>query len=71
MDWVIVGLVVLFVALMLILLLLLVLGAVSSMPNPCTAPRSMACLDHRMQECLARETYTRAECVALVGGGGR
>lgn len=30
--------------------------------------RSVACLDERVQECVALETYSRAECIELVGG---
>lgn len=40
-------------------------------PQPqavCADPRSVACLDARVDKCLALEKYTRAECIQLIGG---
>lgn len=35
---------------------------------PCDNPRSFECLDHRVQECVASEAYTKDQCVILIGG---
>jgi hypothetical protein len=37
--------------------------------NPCWDEDSFTCKNHRVQECLASELYTKEQCVTLIGGG--
>lgn len=39
--------------------------------NPCIYEQSFACKDARVEQCLQSEQYSREECIALIGGGGR
>lgn len=36
--------------------------------NPCFHSDSFECLDHKVNQCLASEKYTKEQCVQLVGG---
>jgi len=36
--------------------------------NICTDPYSFQCVDHRVQECIESEKYSKEQCVILVGG---
>lgn len=35
---------------------------------PCDRPKSIACLDQRVQECMTLDKYSKDQCVILVGG---
>jgi hypothetical protein len=38
-------------------------------PSPCASPESIECIEHRMNECLKSEMFSRHECIVLIGGG--
>ena len=60
-----------FVVTMLVAVLVIALIVILSMAfqpsQVCDKPASLACLDQRVEECLALEKYTRQECIDLVG----
>jgi pilus assembly protein Flp/PilA len=37
----------------------------------CSNAQSFECKNARVEKCLASEAYSREECIALIGGGGR
>ena len=41
--------------------------------TPCTLnqPTTFECRSYQVDQCLKSELYTREECIALVGGGGK
>lgn len=39
--------------------------------NPCLSSQSFECKNHRVEQCMTSEDYSREECIALIGGGGR
>lgn len=38
-------------------------------PSPCASAESIECIEHRMDECLQSEMFSRQECIVLIGGG--
>lgn len=47
----------------------LVVARTEAPKNPCSFPTSFECRHLQVQKCVESELYTRAECIALVGGG--
>lgn len=37
-------------------------------PRPCQYPKSMACIQERFDDCMVVETFSRNECIIIVGG---
>jgi pilus assembly protein Flp/PilA len=43
----------------------------SNKVNPCVYEQSFECKDQRVNQCMQSESYSRDECIALIGGGGQ
>ena len=51
----------------LVVALIFILSVAFQPPQACDNSASLACLDQRVEGCLALEKYTRQECIDLVG----
>lgn len=71
-EYALIAILVLVVVIVMVALLGATMGNLfSNKVNPCITSQSFECKNHRVEQCLASEDYSRAECIALIGGGGK